>query len=71
MLLCATKDSEVVEYALSRTLSPTLIAEYKTQLPDKKLLQAKLHEFYALSAPEQSDDKREIRSPRKTKGTKR
>ena len=46
VLLCASKDKEVVEYALSRSLSPALIAEYKTQLPDKALLQAKLHEFY-------------------------
>jgi predicted nuclease of restriction endonuclease-like (RecB) superfamily len=46
LLLCADKDTEVVEYALSRSLSPALIAEYQTQLPDKKLLQAKLHEFY-------------------------
>jgi len=53
LLLCASKDSEVVEYALSRTLSPALIAEYQTQLPDKKLLAAKLHEFYALNAPAQ------------------
>lgn len=52
LLLCASKDSEVVEYALSRTLSPALIAEYQTQLPDKKLLAAKLHEFYAINAPE-------------------
>ena len=51
-LLCASKDEEVVEYALSRTLSPTLIAEYQTQLPDKALLQAKLHEFYLQNAPE-------------------
>jgi len=49
VLLCASKDEEVVEYALSRSLSPALIAEYQTQLPDKKLLQAKLHEFYALN----------------------
>lgn len=49
VLLCATKDNEVVEYALSRSLSPALIAEYQTQLPDKALLQAKLHEFYQLS----------------------
>lgn len=49
VLLCASKDHEVVEYALSRSLSPALIAEYQTQLPDKKLLQAKLHEFYALN----------------------
>ncbi len=54
LLLCASKDSEVVEYALSRTLSPALIAEYQTQLPDKKLLAAKLHEFYVLNAPEQA-----------------
>jgi predicted nuclease of restriction endonuclease-like (RecB) superfamily len=52
VLLCASKDSEVVEYALSRSLSPALIAEYKTQLPDKALLQAKLHEFYRLNAPD-------------------
>lgn len=51
VLLCATKDNEVVEYALSRSLSPTLIAEYQTALPEKKLLQRKLHEFYQLAAP--------------------
>lgn len=49
VLLCASKDDEVVEYALNRSLSPALIAEYKTHLPDKALLQAKLHEFYALN----------------------
>ncbi|MBT9310575.1 PDDEXK nuclease domain-containing protein [Leptothoe kymatousa] len=49
VLLCASKDDEVVEYALNRSLSPALIAEYQTQLPDKALLQAKLHEFYALN----------------------
>jgi len=46
VLLCASKDDEVVEYALSRTTSPALIAQYQIQLPDKALLQAKLHEFY-------------------------
>ena len=49
VLLCASKNDEVVEYALSRSLSPALIAEYQTQFPDKKLLQTKLHEFYALN----------------------
>lgn len=44
-LLCASKDDEAVEYAPSRSLSPALIAEYQTQLPDKKLLQAKRHEL--------------------------
>jgi predicted nuclease of restriction endonuclease-like (RecB) superfamily len=52
MLLCASKDNEIVEYALSRSLSPTLVAEYQTRLPDKKLLQSKLHEFYSLTKTE-------------------
>jgi RecB family endonuclease NucS len=46
ILLCKDKDSEVVEYALSRSLSPTMVSEYNTQLPDKKLLQQKLHELF-------------------------
>jgi hypothetical protein len=49
VLLCASKDDEVVEYALNRSLSPALIAECQVQLPDKQPLQAKLHEFYALN----------------------
>jgi predicted nuclease of restriction endonuclease-like (RecB) superfamily len=49
VLLCATKNHEVVEYALSRTMSPALVADYQTKMPDKKLLQAKLHEFYELA----------------------
>jgi len=52
VLLCASKNDEVVEFALNRSLSPALIAEYHTKLPDKKLLQAKLHEFYLQNAPE-------------------
>ncbi|MCP5426030.1 MAG: DUF1016 domain-containing protein [Gammaproteobacteria bacterium] len=55
VLLCASKDDEVVEYALSRSTSPALIAEYQTQLPDKALLQAKLHEFYLQNASEAAD----------------
>lgn len=52
VLLCASKDDEVVEYALSRSLSPALIAEYQTQLPGIALLQAKLHELYLQNAQE-------------------
>ncbi len=51
VLLCATKDTEVVEYAQARSVSPALIAEYKTQLPDAALLKRKLHEFYQLALP--------------------
>ncbi|GAA4787160.1 PDDEXK nuclease domain-containing protein [Olivibacter ginsenosidimutans] len=52
ILLCKGKDSEVVEYALSRSLSPTMVSEYQTQLPDKKLLQQKLHEIFENSDTE-------------------
>ena len=51
VLLCASKDTEVVEYALSRATSPALIAEYQTRLPDRATLQSKLHEFYELAKP--------------------
>lgn len=67
VLLCATKDSEVVEYALSRSVSPALIAEYQTALPDRKLLQRKLHEFYQLAMPCEDDPK----PSRKAKRTKK
>lgn len=45
MILCASKDDEVVEYAMSRTMTPMLVAEYKLQLPDKTVLQKKLQEL--------------------------
>jgi hypothetical protein len=48
VILCATKEEDVVEYAMSRSLSPTMVAEYKLQLIDKKLLEQKLSEFKGL-----------------------
>ena len=45
VILCASKDDEVVEFALSRSLSPTMVSEYKLKLIDKKLLQKKLKEY--------------------------
>lgn len=45
ILLCKNKDADVVEYALSRTLSPSMVADYQMQLPDKKLLRDKLHDI--------------------------
>ena len=46
ILLCKDKDDEVVEYALNRSLSPTMVAEYQLYLPDKKILQLKLREIF-------------------------
>ena len=53
LLLCKAKDDEVVEYTLSRQLSPAMVAEYQLHLPDKKLLQQKLHELFELNKPEE------------------
>ena len=55
VLLCKSKDEEVVEYALSRTLSPALVSEYQTRLPDKNMLRLKLHEFYELAYRSSAD----------------
>lgn len=54
VLLCKNRDHDVVEYALSRSLSPTVVAQYHTRLPDKALLQAKLDEFYELAKIERA-----------------
>ena len=48
ILLCREKDDEVVKYALSRSLSPTVISDYETKLIPKKVLQQKLNELYEL-----------------------
>ena len=49
VILCASKDDAVVEYALSRSMSPTLVSDYTLYLPDKKLLQNKLRELTELA----------------------
>ena len=45
VILCASKDEKVVEYAMSRSLSPTMVSEYTLKLIDKKLLENKLKEI--------------------------
>lgn len=56
VILCASKDDEVVEFALSRSLSPTMVSEYNLKLIDKALLQKKLKEYIELA---QSSEDRE------------
>jgi len=60
ILLCRDKDDEVVEYALSRNLSPALIAQYQLLLPDKKLIQAKLHQLYEQNLLDQTNKSSEV-----------
>lgn len=49
VILCVSKDDAVVEYALSRSMSPTLVSDYTLCLPDKELLQNKLRELTELA----------------------
>lgn len=45
ILLCKGRDTEVVEVAMARNLSPAIIAEYETKLIDKKILVNKLNQL--------------------------
>lgn len=55
LILCTSKDDTVVEYALSRSMSPTMVADYTLHLPDKALLQNKLRELTEQLALESGD----------------
>ena len=48
LLLCAAKNDEVVEYAMSRTMSPMLVSQYQLQLPDKTVLEKKLQQLVSI-----------------------
>ncbi len=45
IILCPESDKIVVEYAMSRSLSPTMIAEYKRILIPQERMQEQLNEF--------------------------
>jgi len=59
VLLCRSKDDEVVEMALSRSLSPALVAEYETKLIPRALLKQKLHEWGALLEQREKEQENE------------
>lgn len=56
LILCSKKDVTVVEYALSRSMSPALIADYRLHLPDKRILENKLRELTELVESATSED---------------
>jgi RecB family endonuclease NucS len=56
VILCASKDDEVVEFALSRSLSQTMVSEYNLKLIDKKLLQKKIKEYIELAGTGSDED---------------
>ena len=45
VILCSSKDEDVVEYSVSKNMSQTMISKYKLKLIDKKLLETKLKEM--------------------------
>ena len=57
LILCTGKDDTVVEYALSRSISPTMIADYTLHLPQKSVLQEKLRELTNLALDNEVADK--------------
>lgn len=46
IILCKNADSDVVEYALNRNMTSTMIAEYRTKLIDKEVLRRKLDQIF-------------------------
>lgn len=48
ILICKTKNEEVVRYSMNRNVSPAMIAEYETKLINKEILQQKLKEISQL-----------------------
>jgi len=56
LILCTKKDATVVEYAMSRSLSPAMVAEYKLHLPDKRVLESKLRELTELAESSVAED---------------
>ena len=56
VLLCKSKDDEIVEYAMSRNISPTLVADYETKFIDKKLLQQKFHHLFETTSTNDEAD---------------
>lgn len=62
VILCASKDDEAVEFALSRSLSPTMVSEYNLKLIDKTLLQKKLKEYIDWHNHSKPENKRKSRT---------
>ena len=44
IILCSSKDKDVVEYSMSKNMSQTMISEYKLKLINQKILKDKLRE---------------------------
>jgi predicted nuclease of restriction endonuclease-like (RecB) superfamily len=52
IIMCRTKDENIVEISLNRSTSPTIISQYETKLIDKELLRNKLNELFTSNLDE-------------------
>ena len=59
LILCADKDDAVVEYALRRSISPALVANYQLHLPNKKLLEDKLRELTEIAEIQEVENEKD------------
>ena len=60
ILLCPSADKVVVEYAMSRSMSPTMIAEYKRILIPQEQMQRMLNEFCSFYEKEEKSTPRNL-----------
>ena len=56
LILCSGKDDAVVRYALNRSMSPAMVADYHLHLPDRRILEAKLKEISQVAGLEDLED---------------
>lgn len=47
IIMCRTKDENIVKISLNRSTSPTVISQYETKLINKELLKNKLNELFS------------------------
>jgi hypothetical protein len=47
IIMCRTKDENIVEISLNRSISPTVVSQYETKLISKELLRNKLNEYFS------------------------
>lgn len=47
IIMCKSKDENIVEISLNRSTSPTIVSQYETKLIDKELLRKKMNELFS------------------------
>ena len=56
IILCPSADRSMVEYTLSRSLSPTMVAEYRNKLIPQEVMQKSLKEYCAFLGNDMTDN---------------